>query len=131
MKDVTMAATDARAERRRQIERLGPWFHNLHLPDGEQTAPDHFIVGDFPSFKWCEVAPLISARLDGWRALDVGCNAGFYSFELARRGASVLGIARSREQFLVWFMGVFHQSQYDAALGLRRDCDDAPGEAHR
>jgi tRNA (mo5U34)-methyltransferase len=24
--------------------------------------------------------------------LDVGCNAGFYSFELARRGASVVGI---------------------------------------
>jgi tRNA (mo5U34)-methyltransferase len=24
--------------------------------------------------------------------LDVGCNAGFYSFELAKRGASVLGI---------------------------------------
>ncbi len=78
--------------RRRDIERLGPWFHNLHLPDGEQTAPDHFIAGDFPTFKWREVAPLLPARLDGWRVLDVGCNAGFYSFELARRGASVLGI---------------------------------------
>jgi tRNA (mo5U34)-methyltransferase len=81
-----------KSERRLEIERLGPWFHNLHLPDGEQTAPDHFIEGDFPSFKWREVAPLIPARLDGWRVLDVGCNAGFYSFELARRGASVLGI---------------------------------------
>ena len=80
-------------QRRRDIERLGPWFHNLHLPGGEQTAPDHFIAGDFPAFKWREVAPLIPARLDGWRVLDVGCNAGFYSFELARRGASVLGIA--------------------------------------
>ena len=30
--------------------------------------------------------------LTGWRVLDVGCNAGFYSFELARRGASVLAI---------------------------------------
>jgi tRNA (mo5U34)-methyltransferase len=28
----------------------------------------------------------------GWKVLDVGCNAGFYSFELARRGADVLGI---------------------------------------
>ena len=26
------------------------------------------------------------------RALDIGCNAGFYSLALARRGAHVLGI---------------------------------------
>ena len=24
-----------------RIAELGPWFHNLHLPDGVQTAPDH------------------------------------------------------------------------------------------
>jgi tRNA (mo5U34)-methyltransferase len=71
---------------------LGPWFHNLHLPDGTQTAPDHFLGQDFPRFKWRAMARLIPRRLDGWRVLDVGCNAGFYSFELAKRGASVLGI---------------------------------------
>jgi tRNA (mo5U34)-methyltransferase len=71
---------------------LGPWFHNLHLPDGTQTAPDHFLGGDFPTFKWKAVARSIPRRLTGWRVLDVGCNAGFYSFELAKRGASVLGI---------------------------------------
>jgi hypothetical protein len=75
-----------------QIEALGPWFHNLHLPGGVQTAPHHFIGGDFPRFKWLEIAPHIPQDLRGWRVLDVGCNAGFYSFELARRGASVLAI---------------------------------------
>jgi tRNA (mo5U34)-methyltransferase len=30
--------------------------------------------------------------MDGWTALDVGCNAGFYSFELARRGARVTAV---------------------------------------
>jgi len=78
--------------RRREIEALGPWFHNLHLPDGSQTAPTHFIGGDFPNFKWREIAPAIPKKLAGWRVLDVGCNAGFYSFELAKRGATVLGI---------------------------------------
>lgn len=73
------------------IESLSPWFHNLHLPDGRQTAPDHFL-GDFPRFKWQEIAGHIPADLSGWRALDVGCNAGFYSFELALRGAQVVGI---------------------------------------
>jgi tRNA (mo5U34)-methyltransferase len=73
------------------VEELGPWFHNLHLPDGRQTAPDH-PLGDFPRFKWDELAPHLPARLDGWRALDIGCNAGFYSFQLAQRGAEVVGI---------------------------------------
>jgi tRNA (mo5U34)-methyltransferase len=75
----------------REIAELGPWFHNLHLPDGRRTAPDH-PLGDFPAFKWRQLEPALPRDLDGWTALDVGCNAGFYSFELARRGARVLGI---------------------------------------
>jgi tRNA (mo5U34)-methyltransferase len=80
------------AERRaRDISRLGPWFHNLHLPGGVQTAPEHFL-GDFPRYKWEALAPHLPERLDGWTALDIGCNAGYYSFELAKRGARVLGV---------------------------------------
>ncbi|HZT01128.1 MAG TPA: TIGR04290 family methyltransferase [Steroidobacteraceae bacterium] len=74
-----------------EVVRLGPWFHNLHLPDGTQTAPQH-LLGDFPAVKWRQVAPWLPADLKGWRALDIGCNAGFYSFELARRGAEVTAI---------------------------------------
>src|SRR5690606_36225708 len=74
-----------------QIETLSPWFHNLHLPDGHQTAPDHFL-GDFPQFKWLEIAPFIADDLRGLKALDIGCNAGYYSLELARRGAEVTAI---------------------------------------
>ncbi|MEQ8752613.1 MAG: TIGR04290 family methyltransferase [Coleofasciculus sp. G1-WW12-02] len=73
------------------IAQLAPWFHNLHLPNGTQTAPNHFL-GDFPAFKWQQLAPHLPEKLDGWRVLDIGCNAGFYSFELARRGAIVTGI---------------------------------------
>ncbi|WP_116809162.1 TIGR04290 family methyltransferase [Steroidobacter cummioxidans] len=74
-----------------QIAGLGPWFHNLHLPDGTQTSPHH-PFGDFPSFKWQHVAGAVPDDLSGWSVLDIGCNAGFYSFELARRGAHVLGV---------------------------------------
>jgi tRNA (mo5U34)-methyltransferase len=74
-----------------EIEALGPWFHNLHLPDGRQTAPDH-PLGDFPAYKWAAVAPHIPAELNGWRVLDIGSNAGFYAFELARRGAHVTAL---------------------------------------
>lgn len=76
---------------RAEIEALGPWFHNLHLEDGSSTAPHH-PYGDFPRFKWRELEALIPRDLTGWTALDIGCNAGFYSFELARRGATVTGI---------------------------------------
>lgn len=74
-----------------EIKNLGPWFHNLHLPDGTQTAPNH-PLGDFPLFKWKEIAPCIPKDLSGWNVIDIGCNAGFYSFELAKRGAQVLAI---------------------------------------
>jgi tRNA (mo5U34)-methyltransferase len=75
----------------REIQGLAPWFHNLHLPSGHETAPDH-PLGDFPRVKWWELASSLPEDLTGWRALDVGCNAGFYSFALARRGADVLAI---------------------------------------
>lgn len=74
-----------------EIEKLKPWFHNIHLPDGTQTAPDHFL-GDFPSYKWDKIAPLIPEDLEGWNVLDIGCNAGYYTIELAKRGANVLAI---------------------------------------
>jgi len=73
------------------IAELGPWFHNLHLPDGRETAPDH-PLGDFPAFKWRQIEDCLPANLAGARALDIGCNAGFYAFQLAARGAEVLAL---------------------------------------
>lgn len=73
-----------------KIKELGPWFHNLHFPDGTQTAPEH-PLGDFPYYKWKEISVFLP-DLEGWRVLDIGCNAGFYSFELARLGAQVTAI---------------------------------------
>src|SRR5215203_2747499 len=73
------------------IAALGHWFHNLHLPDGTQTAPDH-PLGDFPSYKWRHLSEHIPQDLTGWKVLDIGCNAGFYGFELAKRGGKVTGI---------------------------------------
>jgi tRNA (mo5U34)-methyltransferase len=75
----------------RQIEQLGPWFQNLQLPDGEQTAPGHSL-GDLPNSKWKLIAPYLPLDMSGMQVLDIGCNAGYYSFELARRGAQVTAI---------------------------------------
>ena len=78
-------------EIRQQVEALGPWFHNIDL-GGVRTAPDHFL-GDYPNMKWKKFAGAIPADLTGKTVLDIGCNAGFYSIEMKKRGASrVLGI---------------------------------------
>jgi tRNA (mo5U34)-methyltransferase len=82
-----------------RVRELGPWFHNLELPGGIQTNPEHPLGADFPARKWREVAPHLPASIAGWTVLDVGCNAGFYSMELARRGARVLAID-SDERYL-------------------------------
>ncbi len=70
---------------------LGPWLHNLHLPDGGQTAPLH-PLGDFPGARWKLIEPHLPRRLDGWTVLDIGCGSGFHGIELARRGAEVTAI---------------------------------------
>lgn len=74
-----------------KVEEFGPWFHNLHLPGGVETAPGH-PLGDFPRNKWEKIVDHLPGDLRGWTALDVGCNAGYYSFELARRGAQVTAV---------------------------------------
>lgn len=79
------------AEIRRRVEELGDWFHNLNL-NGVQTAPQHFL-GDFPNVKWKHIGPALPQDLTGATVLDIGCNGGFYSIEMKRRGADrVLGI---------------------------------------
>jgi tRNA (mo5U34)-methyltransferase len=76
---------------RARVSGLGDWFHNLNLR-GVQTAPHHFL-GDYPQVKWRHFADAIPSDLRGKTVLDIGCNAGFYSIEMKRRGADrVLGI---------------------------------------
>src|SRR5256885_10466710 len=78
------------------VNKLGKWFHNMDL-GGIKTAPEH-ALGDYPSVKWKRFAHAIPSDLTGKSVLDIGCNAGFYSVEMKRRGASrVLGIDSSEE----------------------------------
>ncbi len=82
----------------KRVTELGPWFHNLSLL-GVQTAPDHFL-GNYPSAKWQNFQDAVPKDLTGMTVLDIGCNAGFYSIEMKRRGAGrVLGIDHD-EQYL-------------------------------
>lgn len=77
---------------KQRVEALAPWFHNMELAPGLWTAPDHFL-GDYPRFKFRRFADALPEDLTGRTVLDIGCNAGFYAMEMARRGAArVVGI---------------------------------------
>jgi tRNA (mo5U34)-methyltransferase len=89
-------AQRSRAEIQQKVAALGPWFHNLDL-NGVSTAPSHFL-GDYPAVKWRGFAEAITRDLTGKSVLDIGCNAGFYSMEMKRRGAArVLGLDSDEE----------------------------------
>lgn len=88
----------ARSDLQARINALKPWFHNMRL-DGIETAPDHFLH-DYPASKFRGFAHALPTDLSGKSVLDIGCNAGFYSLEMKRRGAArVLGID-SDERYL-------------------------------
>ncbi|HYP06050.1 MAG TPA: TIGR04290 family methyltransferase [Bryobacteraceae bacterium] len=88
----------SRAEIERQVKELGSWFHNLNLL-GVQTAPEHFL-GDYPSTKWSAFKHAVPADLSGKSVLDIGCNGGFYSIEMKRRGAERVVAIDSDEKYL-------------------------------
>lgn len=99
----------------KKIKLLGPWFHQINL-DGIKTRlvnstdspsrPEGFIEFfteqdfiDNPIWIWSKFKDFLP-ELRGLNVLDVACNAGFYSFELARRGANVIGIDNSYEDIV-------------------------------
>jgi tRNA (mo5U34)-methyltransferase len=126
-----MATVVTQPDLAERVAALAPWFHNIDLGDGLWTAPDHFL-GDYPAFKFRRFVDALPADLTGKTVLDIGCNAGFYSIEMARRGASrVVGIdsderylaqARLAAETLGYDIELRNLSVYDVArLGERFD----------
>jgi 2-polyprenyl-3-methyl-5-hydroxy-6-metoxy-1,4-benzoquinol methylase len=82
---------------RARARSLGPWYQNIQLTDAVSTkdlggAEDIFADADIPGPLW-QIITRDLGPLDGLRVLDIGCNAGYMSFESKRLGASfVLGI---------------------------------------
>ncbi len=91
MVETTHSLLDDKTMLQQRIEELEPWFHNMQL-GGLQTAPQHFL-GDYPEIKFKNFRDALPLNMTGMSVLDIGCNAGFYSLEMKRRGAErVLGI---------------------------------------
>lgn len=80
-----------------RVRELGPWYQDILLAEGLSTKSVEGVGlvypgEDIPAPLWREIAPRLPP-LAGKRVLDIGCNAGYMSFECKKLGAAyVLGI---------------------------------------
>ncbi|MFL5374309.1 MAG: TIGR04290 family methyltransferase [Myxococcales bacterium] len=81
-----------------RVRELGPWFHDLDL-NGVRTAPDHFL-GSYPLGLWSCIEHAVPRDLTGKSVIDIGCNAGFFSIEMSRRGAARVLAVDHDERYL-------------------------------
>lgn len=72
---------------KKRIDKLGPWYQNIDL-GGVRTMHR----GPSTIELWNQLLNVLPESLEGLRILDLGCNAGHFSYQAAVRGASVIGI---------------------------------------
>jgi len=90
-----LEAAGRRKDDVRKIKELGKWYQTIHLDD-ELSTPG---AKNFGEPTWEMMEPFLPDVKGKW-VLDIGCNAGCFSFHLCRKGAkSVLGIDAS-ERYL-------------------------------
>jgi tRNA (mo5U34)-methyltransferase len=94
-------ARDSRfiADNQRQVERLSKlgWYHSIELPDGS-VIPGHQSIEQLRT----RVRQFhIPEDLTGKRVLDIGAWDGWFSFEMERRGASVLAVDSTKNTRLL------------------------------
>lgn len=71
------------------------WYQDIDLGNGLSTKSRR-VWGedlDHPKRRWKNIEPAVPLDMSGMSVLDIGCNAGFVSFQAADRGATdVVGI---------------------------------------
>lgn len=91
------SATPERRELEDRIRELRPWYQNIEVAPGVFTKKlgskeEIFPEQDIPAPLWRRIEPALGDITDQ-RVLDIGCNAGYMSFECKKRGAGhVLGV---------------------------------------
>jgi tRNA (mo5U34)-methyltransferase len=116
------------------VEQVGPWFHQIDLPFDVRTRDIAPTPGgqprDHPQWRWDLVAPHLPEDMTGMRVLDIGCADGYFSIEVARRGATVLAmdLNRDRVERVAFAADVLGLDGIEARRGSIDDIDDSFGE---
>jgi tRNA (mo5U34)-methyltransferase len=119
----------ARGEVMEILRRLGPWYHNVELAPDVMTNPAN---KDYPMSRWRILDRVIPKDLKGKTVLDIGCNSGFFSLEMKKRGADrvvgsdimlhVLAQSRFLSHWLELPLELHEQDAYDVqSLGMKFD----------
>lgn len=83
----------SREELEARIKSFDYWHYPIDLGNGVVINAESRNKLTLRDFIWPAVLDLCGGTIDGFRVLDVGCNAGFWSFEAHRSGAAyVLGV---------------------------------------
>ena len=91
--------------------RLGTRFAQLPSPISQRLLPVLRYLNLMRAVEMRHLAPWVRRARD-WRVLDVGCGYGFYSLDLARRGARLIGCDLALEAL---------QASHQTAQGLGLD----------
>ena len=76
-----------------ELSEIQPWNHNYMLPGGIETNPGTQVSQGKNLIKFKRLEPLLDfINLKDINVLDIGCNEGFFSLEMAKKGAHVLGL---------------------------------------
>jgi tRNA (mo5U34)-methyltransferase len=73
---------------RRMVSAHGRWWHEIEVAPGMVTPGDDSNRMKLPILDRIG----LPAEMSGLRALDIGCSDGYFTFEMERRGASVLAM---------------------------------------
>ena len=75
-------------ELKEKIEILQPWYHNFDF-DGIETRgkEEH----TYREAKWSVILDMLPENISGKKIIDIACNNGWYSINLSKLGADVVG----------------------------------------
>lgn len=77
----------------KELQSLAPFFHDIDLGSGSNTAPEIYRVRDAINLFFPPLLKLFEGSLKNLRILDVGCNCGGFSFAASKYGAKeIIGI---------------------------------------
>jgi len=100
-------------ELQKKIDELGPWYQNITL-DGIKTLRKRDTEQ-----AWKRIEGNFNIKFEGSRILDLGCNAGYYSFMAAKRGASVIGIESLDRAFVqANFLKSYYEELWETELDV-------------